>query len=155
MEKRAALLEDNKVIEVVVERPDQFRILGNIYRGRVSSIIPGIQSAFIDLGLKQSAFLHASDVDPSLLLEADDDRIERYTNRADKSKRRRVVRVPLEQVLEVGQDILVQVIKEPIGNKSPKVTTQISFAGRFLVLVPDADFIGDQKKQMTGMQEKN
>ncbi|MGD9201012.1 MAG: Rne/Rng family ribonuclease [Chitinispirillia bacterium] len=146
MEKRAALLEDNKVIDVVVERPDQFRILGNIYRGRINSIIPGIQSAFIDLGLKQSAFLHASDVDPSLLLEADDDRIERYTNRADRSKRRRVVRVPIEQVLEVGQDILVQVIKEPIGNKSPKVTTQISFAGRFLVLVPDADFIGVSKK---------
>lgn len=145
-EKRVALLEDAKVVELVVERPDQYRILGNIYRGRVSTILPGIQSAFIDAGLEKSVFLHASDVDPTLLLEKDDDRIERYTNRGSQSKRRQVVRVPIEQVLEVGQDILVQVSKESIGNKSPKVTTQISLAGRFLVLVPDSDFIGVSKK---------
>lgn len=145
-EKRVALLEDGKIAELVVERPDQYRILGNIYRGRITSILPGIQSAFIDIGLEQSAFLHASDVDPSLLLEADDDRIERYTNRGVKSKRRQVVRVPIEEVLEEGQDILVQILKEPIGNKSPKVTTQISLAGRFLVLVPDTNFIGVSKK---------
>lgn len=145
-EKRVALLVDGKLVEIVVERPEQYRILGNIYRGRVTSILPGIQSAFIDIGLQKSAFLHASDVDPSLLLEADDDRIERYTNRGDRSKRRRIARVPIEQVLEKGQDILVQVIKEPIGNKSQKVTTQISLAGRFLVLVPDSDFIGVSKK---------
>lgn len=145
-EKRAALLEDNKLIELVVERPDQYRILGNIYRGRVASILPGIQSAFIDIGLEKSAFLHASDVDPSLLLQEDDDRIERYTNRGARSKRRQIARVPIEQVIETGQDILVQVSKESIGNKSPKVTTQISLAGRFLVLVPDSDFIGVSKK---------
>jgi ribonuclease G len=145
-EKRVALLENKKIAELVVERPDQYRILGNIYRGRITSILPGIQSAFIDIGLEQSGFLHASDVDPSLLLEADDDRIERYTNRGVKSKRRQVARVPIEQVLGEGQDILVQVLKEPIGNKSPKVTTQISLAGRFLVLVPDTNFIGISKK---------
>lgn len=145
-EKRVALLEDGKIAELVVERPDQYRILGNIYRGRITSILPGIQSAFIDIGVEQSAFLHASDVDPSLLLEADDDRIERYTNRGVKSKRRQVVRVPIEEVLEEGQDIIVQILKEPIGSKSPKVTTQISLAGRFLVLAPDTNFIGVSKK---------
>ena len=71
-EKRVALLEDGKLAEIVVERPEQYRILGNIYRGRVSAILPGIQSAFIDIGMEKSAFLHASDVDPSLLLEEDD-----------------------------------------------------------------------------------
>lgn len=145
-EKRAALLEDDKLVELVVERPDQYRILGNIYRGRVYSILPGIQSAFVDLGIDKSAFLHASDVDPSLLLEKDDDRIEHYTNRGTKSKRRQIARVPIEQVLEEGQDVLVQITKESIGNKSPKVTTQISLAGRFIVLVPDSDFIGVSKK---------
>lgn len=145
-EKRVALLEDGKLAEIVVERPEQYRILGNIYRGRVSAILPGIQSAFIDIGMEKSAFLHASDVDPSLLLEEDDVRIERYTNRHDRSKRRRIARVPIQQILEKGQDILVQIIKEPIGNKSPKVTTQISLAGRFLVLVPDSEFIGISKK---------
>ncbi len=145
-EKRVALLEEGKLAEIVVERPEQYRILGNIYRGRVTAILPGIQSAFIDIGMEKSAFLHASDVDPSLLLEEDDARIERYTNRDDRSKRRRIARVPIQQILEKGQDILVQIIKEPIGNKSPKVTTQISLAGRFLVLVPDSEYIGISKK---------
>ncbi len=145
-EKRVALLEGSKVAELVVERPDQYRILGDIYRGRVSSILPGIQSAFIDIGRDKAAFLHASDVDPSLLLEKDDDRIERYTDRGNRSKRRQVVRVPIQEVLTEGQDILVQISKESIGNKSPKVTTQISLAGRFLVLVPDSNFIGVSKK---------
>lgn len=146
MEKRAALLEDGKLAEIVVERDDHHRILGNIYRARITTILPGIQSAFVDIGIGKSAFLHASDVNPSLLLEKDDERIERYTNRSEQSKRRQIPSVPIEQVLEVGQDILVQVSKEPIGNKSPKLTTQISIAGRFLVLVPDADFIGVSKK---------
>lgn len=144
-EKRAALLENGKLVELVVERPDQYRILGNIYRGRVVSILPGIQSAFIDVGLSSCVFLHAGDVDPTLFLAKDDDLIERYIRR-DRSRRRRIVRVPIEKVLEEGQEILVQVIKEPIGSKSAKVTTQISIAGRFLVLVPDADFIGVSKK---------
>ncbi len=144
-EKRVALLENNTLAELVVERPDQYRLLGNIYRGKVVSILPGIQSAFIDMGLDRNAFLHASDVDPSLLLDHDDDLIEKYTNR-QRSKRRRVARVPIEKVLQEGQEVLVQVIKEPIGSKNAKVTTQISIAGRFLVLVPDADFIGVSKK---------
>ncbi|KMQ49747.1 ribonuclease, Rne/Rng family [Chitinispirillum alkaliphilum] len=144
-EKRAALLENDKVVEVVVERPDYFRLVGNIYRGRVVSVLPGIQAAFIDVGLEKCAFLHASDVDPSLLLEADDVLMERYTGQ-DFSKRGKVPKIPIEKVLQTGQEILVQVQKEPIGNKGAKVTTQISLAGRFLVLVPDTDFIGVSKK---------
>jgi ribonuclease G len=144
-EKRVALLENGGLVELVVERPDQYRLLGNVYRGKVVSILPGIQSAFIDMGLSRNAFLHASDVDPSLLLDRDDDLIERYTSR-QRSKRRSVPVVPIEKVLREGQEVLVQVIKEPIGSKNAKVTTQISIAGRFLVLVPDADFIGVSKK---------
>jgi ribonuclease G len=143
-EKRAALLENGKAIEVIVERPDQFRIVGNIYRGRIVSILPGIQSAFVDIGLERSAFLHASDVDPSLLLEHGDSLIEQFMSKGQ--QRKRVVRVPIEKVLTVGQEILVQILKEPIGSKGAKLTTQISLAGRFLVLVPDADFIGVSKK---------
>ncbi|NLP03282.1 MAG: Rne/Rng family ribonuclease [Fibrobacter sp.] len=144
-EKRAALLENDKVVELVVERPDHFRLVGNIYRGRVTSILPGIQAAFIDIGLDKCAFLHATDVDPSLLLEVGNELMERYTGN-DSSKRRRIARIPIEKVLTVGQEILVQVTKEPISTKGAKVTTQISLAGRFLVLVPDTDFIGVSKK---------
>jgi len=143
-EKRAALLENGRAIEVIVERPDQFRIVGNIYRGRVVSILPGIQSAFVDVGLERSAFLHVSDVDPSLLLAEGDSIAEQFM---DKGQRKRgPSRVPIEKVLNEGQEILVQVLKEPIGSKGAKLTTQISLAGRFLVLVPDADFVGVSKK---------
>ncbi len=144
-EKRAALLENEKVVEVVVERPDYFRLVGNIYRGKVTSILPGIQAAFVDIGLDKCAFLHAADVDPSLLLEQNDEIMERYMGQGV-SKRGKVPRIPIEKVLEVGQEILVQVAKEPIGTKGAKITTQISLAGRFLVLVPDTDFIGVSKK---------
>ena len=144
-EKRAALLENDKVAELVVERPDYFRLVGNIYRGRVVSILPGLQAAFIDIGMEKCAFLHASDVDPSLLLE-EDEVMERFAAGRGGSKRGKVPKIPIERVLQKGQEILVQVIKEPISTKGAKVTTQISLAGHFLVLVPDTDFIGVSKK---------
>jgi ribonuclease G len=137
-EKRAAVLENDKVVELVVERPDSMRFVGNIYRGKIVSILPGIQSAFVNIGMEKAAFLHASDVDPALLLEKDDALIDRYTN-APSFKRRKIVRIPIERIIEEGQEILVQVMKEPIGAKGAKVTTQISLAGRFLVLVPDTE----------------
>ncbi|MBN1575682.1 MAG: Rne/Rng family ribonuclease [Chitinispirillaceae bacterium] len=145
-EKRAALLENGKVVELVVERPDYFRLVGNIYRGKVTSILPGIQAAFIDIGLEKCAFLHASDVDPSVLLDAGDTLMERYTGQGNSTKRKRIARIPIEKVLTVGQEILVQVLKEPISTKGAKLSTQISLAGRFLVLVPDTNFIGVSKK---------
>lgn len=144
-EKRVALLHENKIVEFVAERPDDLRLVGNIYRGRVTTILPGIQSAFIDVGLDKAAFLHASDVDPSVLLDENDDLAERYM-RKDSSKRRRIARVPIEKLLAVGQEILVQIAKEPMGTKAAKLTTQISLAGRFLVLVPDSNFIGVSKQ---------
>jgi len=144
-EKRAALLENDRVVELVVERPDNMRFVGNIYRGKIVSVLPGIQSAFVNIGMEKAAFLHASDVDPSLLLESDDAVIERYTS-APEFKRRKIIKIPIEKVIQEGQEILVQVIKEPIGTKGAKVTTQISLAGRFLVLIPDTDFIGVSKK---------
>jgi ribonuclease G len=144
-EKRVALLEAGKVAEMVVERPDSYRLVGNIYRGRVTSILPGLQAAFVDIGLEKAAFLHASDIEPSVLLNEDDALMERF-GRDDSSKRRKVVRIPVERLLQKGQQVIVQAIKEPIGTKGAKLTTQISMAGRFLVLVPDADFIGVSKR---------
>ena len=138
-EKRAALLENEKVVELVVERPDSMRFEGNIYRGKIVSILPGIQSAFVNIGMEKAAFLHASDVDPALLLDKGDALIDRFTS-APNFKRHKIARIPIEKIIEDGQEILVQVIKEPIGTKGAKVTTQISLAGRFLVLVPGHRF---------------
>jgi ribonuclease G len=150
-QKRAALLEDSKVVELVVEQPDNNRILGNIYRGRIDKIVPGIQSAFVDIGLGMSAFLHISDVDPALLPAPEEgdkgsERYEEFLNKSTRDKRRKIARVPIETVLTEGQQVIVQITKEPIADKSPKVTTQISLAGRFVVLVPDSDLIGVSKK---------
>ncbi|MBN1127491.1 MAG: Rne/Rng family ribonuclease [Chitinispirillaceae bacterium] len=144
-EKRAALLEHDKVTELVVERPDNYRIAGNIYRGRVRSVLPGLQAAFVDIGLERAAFLHASDIEPSVLLGEDDALLGRYRGN-DAANRRKIIRIPIEKLLQKGQEILVQVIKEEISTKGAKLTTQISMAGRFLVLVPDADFIGVSKR---------
>jgi ribonuclease G len=141
-EKRVALLEDDKVTEMVVERPDNLRIAGNIYRGRVASVLPGLQAAFVDIGLERAAFLHASDIEPSVLLGEDDALLDRYRWN-DAANRRKIVRIPIEKLLQKGQEIL---IKEEISTKGAKLTTQISIAGRFLVLVPDADFIGVSKR---------
>src|ERR1035437_5236446 len=91
-EKRAALLENDRVVELVVERPDNMRFVGNIYRGKIVSVLPGIQSAFVDIGMAKAAFLHASDVDPTLLLESGDALIERYTS-APAFKRRKLIRI--------------------------------------------------------------
>jgi ribonuclease G len=144
-EKRAALLEHDKVVELVVERPDHYRLVGNIYRGKVTSVLPGLQAAFVDVGLERSSFLHASDIEPSVLLDEDDALLDRY-RWSEAASRRKVIRIPIEKILNKGQEVLVQVIKEPIGTKGAKLTTQISIAGRFLVLVPDADFIGVSKQ---------
>ncbi|MFW5960241.1 MAG: Rne/Rng family ribonuclease [Chitinivibrionales bacterium] len=144
-EKRAALMEDSRVTEIVVERPDDLRILGNIYRGKVLKIIPGLQSAFVDIGLEKPGFLHISDVDPAVLLDSEEDEDDYYPGK-EKKKSRKISRVPIENIIKTGQELLVQVIKESIGSKSPKITTQLSIAGRFLVLVPGKNFIGVSRK---------
>lgn len=142
-EERVALVEHGQVAELVIERPDTVRLVGNIYRGRVVSILPGLQAAFVDIGTGKNAFLHASEVDPSLLLDDEEMPLSRYQ---DTTRRKRIARVPIEKVLGKNQEIIVQIIKEPISSKGPKATTQISLAGRFLVLVPDTDFIGVSKR---------
>jgi len=109
-EKRIALCEDGRLSEIVVDKPDNARIVGNIYKGRVVSVLPGMQAAFVDIGLEKAAFLHAADVapldrdgGPDDDDEADDEFDPRRRGRAEK---------PIDQLLREGQEILVQVVKE-------------------------------------------
>jgi len=140
-EKRIALLEDGRLTELVVDKPDNQRIVGNIYKGRVVSVLPGMQAAFVDIGLEKAAFLHAADVavadEGDFDDDADDDVDPRRRDRAEK---------PIDQLLREGQEILVQVVKEPISTKGAKVTGYLSIAGRFLVCMPNTAFIGVSKK---------
>ena len=151
-ETRVAILEDDRLVELLVDRPDARRMVGDIYLGTVEAVLPGIQAAFVNIGAEKSAFLHASD-----LIEAededepsdhdDDNGSEGGTgagNGGTRSGRRRLPNVADE--LKRGETRIVQVIKEPIGTKGPRVTAQISLAGRFLVYMPFASKVGVSRK---------
>ncbi|MCE2948089.1 MAG: ribonuclease G [Betaproteobacteria bacterium] len=124
-ETRVAVVEQGSVQELHIERTRSRGLVGNIYMGRVARVLPGMQSAFIDIGLERAAFLHVSDI---------------FGNRhgAAQSEAAR----PIEKILQEGQPLLVQVIKDPIGTKGARLSTQISLAGRLLVYLPQDPHIG-------------
>jgi ribonuclease G len=175
-ETRVAILEDDRLVELLVDRPDSHRSVGDIYVGKVEAVLPGIQAAFVDIGAEKSAFLHASDLieaededDPD---DRDDDADDENGNgngggsgngggggggaggggeggggrrgRGERSRRRQAPNIADE--LKRGQTKLVQVIKEAIGTKGPRVTAQVSLAGRFLVYMPFASKVGVSRK---------
>src|SRR5215210_4004881 len=143
-ETRVAIIEDDQLVELLVDRPEARRMVGDVYLGKVEAVLPGIQAAFVNIGTEKAAFLHASDLvydedgDP----EDEDDADEG----SSRSSRRRAKAPQIQDVLKKGQDILVQVSKEPISTKGPRVTAQISMAGRFLVYMPFASRVGVSRK---------
>jgi ribonuclease G len=146
-ETRVAILEDDRLVELLVDRPDARRMVGDIYLGRVEAVLPGIQAAFVDIGTEKSAFLHASDLIESEDEDAepDDEDDERDTNGNGRGRARRKIPNVADE-LKRGQTKLVQVTKEPISTKGPRVTAQISLAGRFLVYMPYASKVGVSRK---------
>lgn len=157
-ETRIAILEDGKLVELLVDRPDNRRMVGDIYLGRVDAVLPGIQAAFVDIGTEKSAFLHASDLVRQTADEAEDDDdddddevdepVEKKNGNGNGSNGngRRAKAPPIQEALKRGQEILVQISKEPISTKGPRVTAQISLAGRFLVYIPDSSKVGVSRK---------
>ena len=145
-ETRVAILEDDQLVELLVDRPENRRMVGDIYLGKVDAVLPGIQAAFVDIGTEKSAFLHASDlVDPDEEAPDDDDD-EEEDEEAPNGRRGRAKVPPIQDSIKKGQEILVQVSKEPISTKGPRVTAQISLAGRFLVYMPFASRVGVSRK---------
>ena len=144
-ETRLAILEDLKLVELLVERPEKERMVGDIYQGVVKAVLPGMQAAFIDIGLDKSAFLHFSDIGEfksqlDILYEAD------LLEEEEGLKKLKKPPDNIQEILEEGQEIFVQVTKEPIGTKGSRVTTQLSLAGRYVVLVPGEDHVGVSRK---------
>jgi len=144
-ETRLAILEDLKLVELLVERPEKERMVGDIYHGVVRSVLPGMQAAFIDVGLDKSAFLHFTDIGDfrsqlDLLYEAELLEEEEGIEKLEKPPQ------SIQEVLKKDQEIFVQVTKEPIGTKGPRVTTQLSLPGRYVVLVPGEDHVGVSRK---------
>src|SRR5437667_5560820 len=125
-ETRVALLEDRELTEILVERADRPHTVGDIYKGRINAVLPGMQAAFVEVGMAKTAFLHVSDLAESLRDIDDLSDLEEHRRRG----KRRASQLKIEDFLEKGQEILRQVTKEPISTKGPRVTQQISLPGR-------------------------
>ncbi len=140
-ETRIAILEDTQLVEVYVEKQEKQRMVGNIYKGKVENVLPGMQAAFVDIGYDVNAFLPFSEIENSdYLMDVDDE------DRNNSSRNNRKNHDNISVDLTTGQDIYVQVIKEPFAGKGPRVTTEVAIPGRLLVLVPDTNYIGISKK---------
>ncbi len=148
-ETRVAMLENDNVVEIYIDRKKGRGVVGNVYKGRVIKVLPGMQAAFVDIGLEKSAFLYVSDISnhsehfPQMMTDnenefEDDDIVEEYSRIQYPSS--------IEDLLKEGQEIIVQVSKEPIGTKGARVTSYISLPGRYLVYMPSVDHIGISRK---------
>lgn len=129
-ETRVALIEAGKLVELHVEREE--RVVGSIYKCKVSNVLPGMDAAFVDIGLERNAFLYVADVLP----EADEGGPTKRDTRG----------MHIKDMLKIGQEVMVQVIKGPRGTKGARVSTRISLPGRYLVLMPESDNIGISRK---------
>jgi ribonuclease G len=147
-ERRVAIIEDQKLVEYYIERVDAHRHIGNLYKGKVSNIVTGIQAAFIDIGLPKNGFLHVQELDTSAVegAELEDGNI-RPANR-DKSSRK------ITDILKEGQEVIVQVVKEPMGTKGCRLTTNVSLPGRFLVFLPCEEQIAVSRKIFEAEERK-
>ena len=153
-ETRVALVENGVVLELHIERRTGQELVGNIYRGRIVRVLPGMQAAFVDIGLERTAFLYVSDVHrefqdiEQMMLQGQED-----LDSSGNSLKGQVQRsakghgaLPIEDLLQEGQDIMVQIAKEPYGTKGARVTSHISLPGRHLVLMPTLTHIGVSRK---------
>lgn len=145
-ETRVAVLDNNVVTEVYVDRAKHKDFVGNIYKGKVMKVLPGMQATFIDIGMDKAAFMHVSDLaidtEPGeTLVDTDDD-----DKGPEMPRPRRQVSKPIEALLHEGQELMVQISKGPIGTKGPRVTTYVSLPGRYLVFMPNVEHIGVSRR---------
>ena len=186
-ETRVAILEDDQLAELFVEREQNRGVVGNVYKGRVSKVLPGMQSSFVDIGLERDGFLYVSDVIATLDEYDKDDEDEPSTGsgatrvqsrsdkpaeaapngaangaadvtapperrgrgrggRGDRDEKDRAPEPKIEELLKEGQDVIVQVAKEPLGTKGARLTCHVTLPGRFLVFMPTVDHIGISRK---------
>ena len=147
-ETRAVVLEDGELVEIFIERPVQQRVVGNIYKGRVENVLPGMQAAFVNIGLERNSFLYVDDAMP-LRGDVDEEFADGDGGTAAPSRARRSHgegKATISELLTPGQEILVQIAKEPIGTKGARITRHITLPGRHLVLMPDVEYIGVSRR---------
>ena len=145
-ESRIAILEDGRLAEVWIERPENERTVGDIYKGIVTAVLPGLQAAFVEIGHDRTAFLQVRD-----MVEADRGETDGVRN----GHRTRHRGYPsIQNLIKKGEQVLVQITKEPIGTKGARVTTQLSLPGRFMVLVPGGNWVGVSRKIISRNERK-
>ena len=153
-ETRVAVIENNILAELHVERPNRHSLAGNIYKGQVVRVLPGMQAAFVDIGLERAAFLYISDVTDNfeefeaMMKEEEEERegLVEIEGDAEEKPRAGQPYFNIEDLLSEGQELLVQVAREPMGSKGARITTHISLPGRHLVLMPTMDHIGISRR---------
>lgn len=145
-ESRVALLEDGQVVELYIERKKDASLVGNIYKGRILKILPGMQSAFVDIGLEKAAFLYVADIKRDIedyytaFIETDTEEQQVMEIKSH------VEQPSIEDLVQEGQELLVQVAKDPIGTKGARVTSYITLPGKYIVLMPDVNHIGISRR---------
>lgn len=151
-ETRIALIENGTIAELYIERSREMGIVGNIYKGRVVRVLPGMQAAFVDIGLEKAAFLYVADVFDAIeeyeLMLDDSSKKEEDGGEEQEASEHSEFRTlhPIEELLQEGQELLVQISKEPLGTKGARITSHISLPGRHLVLMPTVDHIGISRR---------
>ena len=143
LEKRVAVLEDGKLEEYSIERDSERNIVGGIFKGKIRNIEHGLKAMFVDIGFEKNAFLHFWDAIPAAL-DSGIEAVQRSGGNAPSKKK--VTAKDIPSVYPVGSEIMVQVTKGPIGTKGPRITTNISMAGRYMVLMPFNDQCGISRK---------
>jgi ribonuclease G len=142
LETRVAVMEEGKLEEFTIERTTEERLVGSIFKGKVRNLEDGLKAAFVDIGFEKNAFLHYWDIVPSNF-DSGVELVERETKKRDKP---RITQKDIPRLYPPGSDIIVQVTKGPIGNKGPRVTTNLVLPGRYLVLLPNSDQSGISRK---------
>jgi ribonuclease G len=153
-ETRVALLENRVVTELYIDRQREQGIVGNVYKGKTVKVLPGMQAAFVDIGQEKAAFLHVSDITdtpeeyPGPVEEVSEEKGEAsaLAETEAPTRTRRPSPLPIEELLQEGQEVVVQVSKEAMGTKGPRVTTQISLPGRYLVYMPTVNHVGVSRR---------
>ncbi len=146
---RIAVLEDDRLTEIFVERHRHRGLVGNVYKGRVTRVLPGMQAAFVDVGLERDAFLYVSDVAADVEsmedLELDDGRADDLANGSGHPQGQQVA-PSIDDLLKAGQEIIVQVVKDPLPNKGARISTHVTLPGRYLVLLPTVRHFGVSRR---------
>ena len=144
LERRVALMEDGLLEEYSIEREGDDNIVGGIFKGRVNNIEQGLKAMFVDIGMEKNAFLHFWDAIPEALNNNQMEEVKRADR--PRKKRKKITSKDIPELYPIGSDIMIQVSKGAIGNKGPRVTTNISMPGRYLVLTPNVDQFGISRK---------